>query len=686
MSALSSLGNSLAGLSTNGLGVNGLASGLDTNAIIQAMLSFQQAQITNLQAQQARIAAQQNAFQTIQSDLSAFQTQAQKLGQALNSPFDAKVVTSSDNTTATGAASASAAPGVYTFTVNNLAAAQQIASQGFSSASASITHGTLQIKVGTGASTTITVDSSNDTLQGLANAINNAGADVTAAIVNTGAGSNPYELVLTSKDAGAANTIAITNNLAADGGGAVKPLLNTTVQPAADASITVGSGPGALTITNPSNTLNGVFAGVTINLAAANPGKTVTLTVANDSVNAQKAVQSFVDSYNALIDFISKNTSYDPKTQQAGLLLGQQAPSAIEQDLGQALTSVVGGVSAKANHLAAIGLTLDDKGHLQVDSGKLSNALSGQVAGVSSTDIRRLFALDGQSDNQGVQFISGSDKTVASATPYQVVITQAATQASFLASNALNSSIVINGANNTFTVTVNGKTSGTITLSQGTYTPATIAQEVQAEINKDSQVGNGQVVVSVDASGKLKFTSQLYGAASQVSIGTGTALAALGLAGTEKATGQDVAGYFQVNGVKETATGSGQLLSGNSGNAHTQDLQVRVTLTPAQVGSQTQSNLTVTRGIASQLNQVLNRYLDPTTGRLKSVNDNFQTQSNDIQRQIDFQTKLMQQQQQALVQQFAALEGTVSQLKSVGNLLSVQLAGLVNTSTNSSKG
>lgn len=685
MSALSSVGSSLAGLSANGLSVNGLASGLDTNAIIQAMLSFQQAQITNLQVRQARIAAQQSAFQTIQSDLSAFQTQAQKLAQALNSPFDGKAVTSSDNTVATGAASASAAPGVYTFTVNALAAAQQIASQGFSSASASVTHGTLQIQVGTGTATTITVDSSNDTLQGLATAINNSGADVTAAVVNTGAAGNPYELVLTSKKTGAANTIAVTNNLAADGGGAVKPLLTTTVQPAADASVTIGSGPGALTVKNATNTLTGVFGGVTINLLAASPGKTVSLSVTNDSANAQKAVQGFVDSYNALIDFISKNDSYDPKTQQAGLLLGQQAPTAIEHELGQALTGVVGGVNAKANHLAAIGITLDDKGHLQVDSGKLSNALSGQVAGVSSTDIRRLFALDGQSDNQGVQYVSGSDKTVASATPYQTVITRAATQANFLARNALAGSVVINSSNNTFTLSVNGKTSNTITLTPGTYTPAALAQEVQAEVSKDSQIGS-QVVVSLDASNKLSFMSQVYGSQSKVSIGTGTALGTLGLAGTESATGQDVAGYFVVNGVHEAATGSGQLLSGNSGNAHTQDLQVRVTLTPAQVGTQAQVNLTVTRGVASQLNQVLNRYLDPVTGRLKSVNDNFKAQTDDIQKQIDFQTQLMQQQQQALVKQFAALEGTVNQLKSVGNLLSVQLAGLVSTSTNSSKG
>jgi flagellar hook-associated protein 2 len=673
--------SSITGLSTNGLSFSGLATGLDTNSIIQAMLSFQQAQITNLQARQAQFAAQQNAFHTVQAALSDFQTQAQKLAQDLNGPFDAKTVTSSDNTLATGAATSSAAPGVYTFTVNALAKAEQISSQGYSSATASITHGTLQLQVGTGATTTITVDSSNDTLQGLANAINNSGAGVTAAIINTGAGNNPYQLVLTSNTTGAANTINITNNLAASNGGAVQPQLTTIVQAAADASITVGSGPGALTITNPSNTLNGVFAGVTLNLVSADPTKTVSLSVANDTANAQKAVQGFVDSYNKLIDFINQNDSYDPKTQRAGILLGQQAPTDIENDLGQALTNIVGGVNTKANRLAAIGITLDAKGHLQVDSSKLSNALSGQIAGVSSSDVRRLFALDGLSDNQGVQYISGSDKTVASATPYQVVVTQAATQASVLASTALAGSITINSSNNTFTLTVNGNTSATITLAQGTYTPAALVQEVQAEINKDSQIGNNQVTVSLDASNKLKFTSQTYGAASQVRIGTGTALTALGLAGTESANGQNVAGYFVVNGVHEAATGNGQFLTGSSGNAHTQDLEVRVTLTPAQVGSQMQSNLTVSRGIASQLSQVLNRYLDPITGRLKSINDSLQTQSDDIQKQIDFQTQMMQQQQQALVQQFAALEGTVSQLKSVGSYLSAQLTSLVNTST-----
>ncbi|HLJ94249.1 MAG TPA: flagellar cap protein FliD N-terminal domain-containing protein, partial [Gemmataceae bacterium] len=236
MSSLSSVSN-LTGLNTSGISFNGLASGLDTNQIIQAMLSLQQAQISNLQAQQAKVVAQQNAFQTIQSDLSDFQTKSENLAQALNSPLDAKKVSSSDETLATAAASANAAPGVYSFVVNTLAQAQQIASQGFSSPTAAITHGSLQIQIGTGATTTINVDSSNDTLQGLANSINNSGGGVTASVVNTGAANNPYELVLSSNKTGAANTINITNNLAANSGGAVKPLLTTTVQAATNASI-----------------------------------------------------------------------------------------------------------------------------------------------------------------------------------------------------------------------------------------------------------------------------------------------------------------------------------------------------------------------------------------------------------------------------------------------------------------
>jgi flagellar hook-associated protein 2 len=202
--------------------------------------------------------------------------------------LDSKAVTSSSTSTVTASATTDAAPGVYSLTVNRLAQVHQVASQGFSDPNS-----------------TITVNGTNNTLQGLANAINASGGDVSATIVNTGAATNPYELLLASKKSGAANAITITNNLAADNGGAVKPLLTTTGQAAADASVTLGSGAGALTVSSPTNVVNGLISGVTLNLVAANSTTPVTLTVANDTTAATKAVQAFVDAYNTFTDLHS---------------------------------------------------------------------------------------------------------------------------------------------------------------------------------------------------------------------------------------------------------------------------------------------------------------------------------------------------------------------------------------------
>jgi flagellar hook-associated protein 2 len=80
-------------------------------------------------------------------------------------------------------------PGTYTLTVNGVARASEISSQGFATRSAAITQGTVQIGTVSGASATITIDGTNDTLQGLANAINQAGVGVTAGVVSDGSGS-----------------------------------------------------------------------------------------------------------------------------------------------------------------------------------------------------------------------------------------------------------------------------------------------------------------------------------------------------------------------------------------------------------------------------------------------------------------------------------------------------------------
>jgi flagellar hook-associated protein 2 len=174
----------------------------------------------------------------------------------------------------------------------------------------------------------------------------------------------------------------------------------------------------------------------------------------------------------------------------------------------------------------------------------------------------------------------------------------------------------------------------------------------------------------------LTISSDRYGSASRLVIQSGTALASLGFAGGESAVGHDVAGNF---GPNEPATGSGQLLTGNAANPHTAGLQMLVTLSSAQVGGGVQASATVSRGIASQLDGLLANMLDPTSGELQLVDDSFQQSLKDLADQKTKQTALMNAHQQSLLNQFNAMEQTLSQLQSVSTMLATQSANVNKT-------
>jgi flagellar hook-associated protein 2 len=772
MSSISSAGSSAINAGTNApLTITGLASGIDTNSIIQQLVATQQNEVSNLRNQQSAITTQQTTFQQIESDLLGLQNQSSFLSNSINGVFDSSTVTSSDQTVATGAASADATPGVYSFKVDSLAQAQVIASQGYTSPASTITQGTFGFQVGSGPVTSVTIDGSNNTLQGLASAINASGGGVTASVVNDGSGSQPYRLLLASNATGTANAITVTSNLGADSGGASQPVLTSTyvgaaaagaantgtsaatsnagagnytgtsndtftftvtnggtvgssngitlsyadatgantgnitlnsgdagvpqnvaqglqlafsagtlatgdtftvntfspdVQQAANASVTVGSGPGALTVTSPTNQLNGVIPGVTLNLLAANPSQPVSLTVSADTGSIATAIQNFVTSYNSVVTAVNSATSYDPTTNTAGPLLGNADVGSIRSQLAAAVGGVVPGLSG-ANNLTAIGITTNADGTLSLNSSTLNNVLSGNAPGVSLGDVKNLFTLSGQSNVPGVQFVAGGNNTVASATPYQVVVTQAATQGSVTGNAELVAPVTIGSGGDTFTISVNGGTDQTVTIPEGYYTPLQLAEVIQARVAVNSALaGNVQVNFT---NNQFSFTSTAYGSSSNVRLGSGNALSALGFTAGQSGSGQNVAGYFVAGGNTEAATGSGQLLTGNSGNANTSGLEVQVALTPSQVAASPQIDLTVLRGIASSLGQTLNGLTDPTTGRLQTINQGIQDQIQNIRNTINNDNSLVSQRETALTAQFAAMEAVISQLKNESSVI-----------------
>lgn len=771
----------------SGLSIGGLASGIDSSSVIDGLVRFSQQRIDVLQARADNASTRKEAFNEVETRLITLQSTSRQLERFHNGVFRSRIATSTDDSIISVAAGAGATPGVHTLKVNSLARAHQIASQGFQDTDSEITQGTFQISTGD-STATITIDSTNNTLLGLAQAINNSDAEVTATIINDGSGADthPYRLLLAAENSGTENAITITNSLAAANGDAIRPefgsnyigdavndsaftgtatvtsnsgagsytgsandtytfsvtgsdgtntigtdnitiqysdgsgeitgsfTLNATyvngssvsiaegielkfntgetlnvndtftvdgfvptVQAAVDAEIQVGSGAGAITVNNSSNLVTGFIPGVTLSLNSADASKEVTVTVENDISAAREAILGFVEDFNDFRDFINANANFNVETGEAGLFFGDRSIQGLVQTVRSTLTAVSGTLPDAINRLGAIGIKMRS-GQLTVDEAVLDDYLNGRVEGVGFEDVQQLFGLHGENSNPNIRFIIASNDTQEA--EVSVDITQGAERASITATNDLAASTVITaGSNDEFTIDINGTTSNTITLTAGTYTQQQLAQELQTRINADSV---RQVSVVVD-NNKLEITTSAYGSSSSVSTLSGNANSSLGFTGSETTgTGQDVAGSFFVDGVEETATGSGQILTGSDGNANTDGLRVIASLTSSQVQAGVDGTIDVTRGVASQLKVLLDQFFDPESGRLESIETRIESEIEQRQADIDRATDLLNKRKLALERQFAEMESAISQANTTSTTLSSQFASLLQSGRN----
>lgn len=577
-----------------------------------------------------------------------------------------KTLTSSHEDLVTGAASDNAAAGVYRLKVERLATAHQLSTATFASPDTIISEGELEIRVGGENAVTVRVDSANNTAQGLVDAINASDADVSATIINNGTGgSDSYQILLTANKTGEVNEISIVNNLAAPTGSELRPEFNVEVDAPLDAQVTFGSGANPITVFSSDNQLDELIAGVTLNLNQADAEQEITLNVTQDVESARTAVEGFVAAYNDLITNFNDQLRFNSETLEGGPLLGESAVVAIQNEVQQTLSSVVGGLEGELNRLSALGISVSNSGTLDINSSRLEAALKGNIDGVSTQDVARLFALGGTSSTGAFRFVTGSTSTAEGVV--EVDITSAARKATVVGTSTVPASVSITDANNTFSLSVDGKQSSQLTLRNGDYTPEELATEIETVINGDDELGGRDVAVTID-NGQLRITTKSIGSSSKIEDFDGKVFQTLGLEGAS-GRGQDVVGRFIVNGEVETATGTGDLLRGDDENEFTADLQIRVNITDSQIVDGPEGTLTVTRGIAARLDEVIGDFLDSEDGRLKTVNDRFNEQLEGIQESIDRFNERFESERESLIRQFAALESAVADLQTTGNFL-----------------
>ena len=349
----------------------GIGSGLDISAIVSSLTTaFGAAQTSQLTNQQTTLDSEVSAYgtftaalDTLQAALPALQDPSQLAG------FSATVA---DKNIATATTTSDAVAGSYSLLVNNLATVATATSAPLSS-SAAVGTGTLTIAVG-GASSAITIDSTNNTLAGIAAAINSTpNVGVSASVITTTDGSR---LVLTGTTTGAANQITVTPS---GGDGGLASLALTTV-PAQDASFSINGFPA----TSGSNVVANAISGVTLNLQQASaPATPTTLTISPDTSSAQTAIDGFVTAVNGVLSSIQTLTAYDPSTQTAGPLNGNATLEAFQNQLQSILGQFTNSGGA-VKSLTDLGITAGTDGTYTTDDTTLGNALSASLASVGN--------------------------------------------------------------------------------------------------------------------------------------------------------------------------------------------------------------------------------------------------------------------------------------------------------------
>lgn len=345
--------------------------GFDVSSTVTSILALESAIETPWKAQLATLQTQDAAFTSLGTSLASLSTSLSSL-----TSFDGLFASKEGSSSATGvltlsAASSSATAGSHTVVVSSLASTSSKYSDALHSGSDALS-GSLTLQIGSGASQTITLGSSSNTLASLANTINTGGYGVTANVVTDANGSR---LSLVSSTSGAAGQISLTSNITDTSSGTSVGF--STGQQGADAQLTVDG----LATTSGSNTVTGAIPGVTFQLLSASPGTSVQVQITNDNSSIETAVQGLVTAYNAVVSGVKTQEGKDANG-NAEPLFGDPTLALVQSQLAGGL--LAGAASGAISNIAQLGLSVNQDGTLTLDASSLDatlNAHFNDVAG-----------------------------------------------------------------------------------------------------------------------------------------------------------------------------------------------------------------------------------------------------------------------------------------------------------------
>ena len=359
----------------------GAGSGLNitelTDALVEAERAPQQEIIDRkTESTELRI----SAYGILKSSINTLKSAFAELDDL--SEIASNIATSSNKANLTASANSSAVEGSYDIEVVQLAKRDTWAFDGFSSTTESLNSGqTFTLNV-VQASGTTTINVSDPTPSGIADALNNANIGVTASLINTGTASNPFVLSV-SGSLGSANAFSLSSEPTSVLTGA------TNVSTARDSEFTVNG----LTIFREANTVTDVAEGVTFSLAAEG---SATVQVAKDGSVLRDKLRNLVEAFNGVKEvFNTLRGSVESDDELAGALSTDSTFRSIESAIRNKLSEQISSATGDINYLADIGISFQRNGTLALDDVRLETALANNFDDVVS-------ALSNGTDGQSI--------------------------------------------------------------------------------------------------------------------------------------------------------------------------------------------------------------------------------------------------------------------------------------------
>jgi len=343
------------------MSLGGLASGMDTQAIVEQLVALERQPIYRYEDQISQIEEEKNAWRDINNRISKISDKLTDL--KFSSTYNSRVAKSSNEDLVTATATNDAAEANYDIKVTQLAKNHRVAS--VQQTEGDTFSGDIEIN-----SKTINIVAGSS-LNDIRDTINNTeDLGVKASIIDN-------TLVLESEETG--TPIVFSNNPGAlsqelgllDNNGNI---LNE-VQAGDSALLSING----IDITSQSNTINQVVEGMKFEI---NDIGNATIEVAKDTKKTTEAVQSFVDQYNSVMNFIDSKSNYNSDTEEGAILQGDSTLMRVQSRLRQNIMDNIE-TGGDLRHISQLGISIDRDGVMSLDKEVLTEALNNDSGAVS---------------------------------------------------------------------------------------------------------------------------------------------------------------------------------------------------------------------------------------------------------------------------------------------------------------